>query len=71
MTISFADGTRIEVEASAFNDFVKHDLKWVEFVHGRAAERELSRNPVPQSPESLGTNVHRCPSRCSDGYKAA
>jgi hypothetical protein len=63
MTISFADGTRIEVEASAFNDFIKHDLKWVEFVHGRASEREFSRNSLLQSPESLGTNVHRCPSR--------
>jgi hypothetical protein len=64
MTISFADGTRIEVEASAFNDFVKHDLKWVEFVHGRVFKRELSPNPLPQSPESLETNVHRCPSPC-------
>jgi hypothetical protein len=64
MTISFADGTRIEVEAAAFNDFVKHDLKWVEFVHGRAFKREHSQNPLPQSLESFGTNVHRCPSRC-------
>lgn len=62
MTINFADGTRIEVAASAFNDFIQHDLKWVEFVHGRAsAEQEIPRNPLPQSTEQLGKNVHRCP----------
>ena len=36
MTVTFADGTRIEVAATAYNDFVRHDLKWAEFVHGRA-----------------------------------
>ena len=62
MTINFADGTRIEVAASAFNDFIQHDLKWVEFVHGRAsAEREIPRTPLPQTTDSLGKNVHRCP----------
>lgn len=40
MTITFADGTRLEVAAAAFNDFIKHDLKWVEFVHGRAAVKK-------------------------------
>jgi len=37
MTITFADGTRIDVAASALDDFLRHDLKWVEFVHGRAS----------------------------------
>ncbi|HKV93272.1 MAG TPA: hypothetical protein VJW20_12055 [Candidatus Angelobacter sp.] len=62
MTISFADGTRIEIAASAFNDFIQHDLKWVEFVHGRAsAEQEIPRNPLPKAADSLEKNVHRCP----------
>jgi hypothetical protein len=52
MTIKFADGTRIEVAATAFDDFVKHDLKWAEFVHGRAIVKKLtckddSRKLVP------------------------
>ncbi len=41
MQITFADGTRIEVTESALDDFVRHDLKWVEFVHGRASEKAL------------------------------
>ena len=40
MTIKFADGTHIEIAATAFDDFVKHDLKWAEFVHGRAIGEE-------------------------------
>ena len=36
MTIQFADGTHIEIAAATFDDFVKHDLKWAEFVHGSA-----------------------------------
>ncbi|HEY7403717.1 MAG TPA: hypothetical protein VIB39_09360 [Candidatus Angelobacter sp.] len=63
MTINFADGTRIEVEASAFNDFIKYDLKWVEFVHGRASEPQLLHNKKPQSTNTPGKNVYRCPSR--------
>ena len=64
MTINFADGTRIEVAASAFNDFIQHDLKWVEFVHGRAsAEQEIPRNPRRQPTDQLGKNVHHCPTR--------
>jgi len=63
MTITFADGTRIEVPAAGFDDFLRHDLKWVEFVHGRASENQPSRNTMPQSANSLGKNVHRCPSR--------
>ena len=61
MTITFADGTHIEVAASAFNDFIKYDLKWVEFVHGKASENQTSRNLKPQSTDSLGKSVHRCP----------
>ena len=41
MTITFADGTRIEIAATAFDDFVKHDLKWAEFVHGRALVKKV------------------------------
>ncbi|HKD78285.1 MAG TPA: hypothetical protein VKH81_01230 [Candidatus Angelobacter sp.] len=63
MTITFADGTHIEVAADAFNDFIKYDLKWVEFVHGRASEPAPFQNPKVQSDRSLGKNVQRCPSR--------
>lgn len=63
MTITFADGTRIDVPASAFDDFLKHDLKWVEFVHGRASETQLL-NSTPHLPvNSAKQNVHRCPTR--------
>ena len=63
MTISFADGTHIEVAASAFNDFIKYDLKWVEFVHGKASEPQPLQNTKHQHENALGKNVHRCPSR--------
>jgi hypothetical protein len=46
MTITFADGTRLEVAAAAFNDFIKHDLKWVEFVHGRATVKKPADNQI-------------------------
>jgi hypothetical protein len=59
MTISFADGTRIEIPASAFDDFIKHDLKWVEFVHGRA-ESQFSSQPIYLADASK-QNVKRCP----------
>jgi hypothetical protein len=66
MTITFADGTRIEVAASAFDDFVRHDLKWVEFVHGRASAKQpsgnLCRDSHCQTATSIKQNVHRCPS---------
>ena len=42
MTITFADGTHFDIAATAFDDFVKHDLKWVEFVHGRASVKKLA-----------------------------
>jgi hypothetical protein len=63
MTITFADGTRIDVPASAFDDFLEHDLKWVEFVHGRA-EVPLppkSLHPIDRQPNIQQQNVHRCP----------
>ena len=41
MTIKFADGTHIEIAATAFDGFVKHDLKWAEFVHGRAIVKKV------------------------------
>ena len=63
MTITFADGTHIEVAASAFNDFIKYDLKWVEFVHGKASENQPLYTLKPQGADSVGKNVHRCPSR--------
>jgi hypothetical protein len=65
MTISFADGTHIEVAATAFNDFIKHDLKWVEFVHGKVSETQplQDRKLQSQSTDPLGKNVRRCPSR--------
>ena len=62
MTITFADGTRIEVAAAALDNFLRHDLKWVEFVHGRAMEKQPSLNPAPLYMGSQQT-VHRCPSR--------
>jgi hypothetical protein len=64
MTIKFADGTNIEIAAAAFDDFVKHDLKWAEFVHGRATVKKLacsdSRKLVPNA-VSLRSSVHPCP----------
>lgn len=46
MTITFADGTRMDVAAAAFDDFIKHDLKWVEVVHGRATVKKPSRDQM-------------------------
>jgi hypothetical protein len=64
MTITFADGTRIEVAATAYNDFVRHDLKWAEFVHGRATVKKLACNDARKlapTSASLGSSVHPCP----------
>lgn len=65
MTITFADGTHIEVAAAAYNDFIAHDLKWVEFVHGRATVKKMSCtqpvNPQALQTRALSNNVHRCP----------
>jgi hypothetical protein len=63
MTITFADGTRIDVPASAFDDFLKHDLKWVEFVHGRASQPQAFNGAPHLAAESAMQNVHRCASR--------
>jgi hypothetical protein len=69
MTITFADGTHFDIAATAFDDFVKHDLKWVEFVHGRASVKKLvckenSYKPV-SAVGSRNQNVHPCPAgRC-------
>ncbi|HEY5027728.1 MAG TPA: hypothetical protein VIK39_04915, partial [Candidatus Angelobacter sp.] len=65
MTIKFADGTNIDIATTALDDFVKHDLKWAEFVHGSAVVNKLackdnSRKLVPAA-SSLGRNVHPCP----------
>ena len=63
MTIKFADGTHIEIAATAFDDFVKHDLKWAEFVHGRATVKKLPAM-IPASWSccgNLGRSVHPCP----------
>ncbi|MGH9564779.1 MAG: hypothetical protein ACRD4I_02245 [Candidatus Angelobacter sp.] len=62
MEIKFADGTRIEVAESAMDDFLKHDLRWVEFVHGRASEKQLPlRKSLPKPAISVPGNVNRCP----------
>jgi hypothetical protein len=67
MTVIFADGTRIEVAATAYNDFVRHDLKWAEFVHGRATVKKLVCNErsstlTPHGGNTRYQNVHPCPS---------
>ena len=66
MTVTFADGTRIEVAATAYNDFVRHDLKWAEFVHGRATVQKLACNErssmlAPHGGNARHQNVHPCP----------
>lgn len=61
MTITFADGTRIEVPASALNDFIQYDLKWVEFVHG-SVEKQFPSSSLHIPAASEKQNVHRCPS---------
>ncbi len=63
MQITFADGTRIEVTESALDDFVRHDLKWAEFVHGSASLESgslLKSGALPA--KSLSRSVRRCPS---------
>jgi hypothetical protein len=69
MTITFADGTHIDIAATAFDDFVKHDLKWVEFVHGRASVKKLACGENSHKPVSAignrNQNVNPCPAgRC-------
>jgi hypothetical protein len=66
MTIKFADGTNIEIAATALDEFVKHDLKWAEFVHGHVVVKKLTckeeaRKLAPAS-SGHGWSVHPCPS---------
>jgi hypothetical protein len=61
MQITFADGTRIEVTESALDDFIRHDLKWVEFVHGRASQKGLLLRKAGAPPAQASTGlVKRC-----------
>ena len=60
MTITFGDGTRIEVAATALNDFLRHDLKWVEFVHGRASTRQSCCNQPALIVKPAHKAVHPC-----------
>jgi hypothetical protein len=62
MQITFADGTRIEVPAAALEEFVRHDLKWVEFVHGRASRTLESLRTAVQPRTVISATVKRCPS---------
>jgi hypothetical protein len=68
MQIRFADGTQIEVSASALDDFVRHDLKWAEYVHGTAVMKASAdpTNPTvkfaPQRAKQIAKNIVRCPS---------
>jgi hypothetical protein len=66
MTVTFADGTRIEVAATAYNDFVRHDLKWAEFVHGRVTVKKPACNEhssmlASHCSNTRHQNVHPCP----------
>ena len=60
MTITFADGTRMEVAASAFDDFIRHDLKWVEFVHGRASTSQSYCKQRVSIANQANKVVHPC-----------
>ena len=62
MQITFADGTRIEIAVSALEDFVRHDLKWVEFVHGRASEKLNALRASVTPTNVISPSVKRCPS---------
>jgi hypothetical protein len=62
MTIKFADGTHMEVAETAFNDFMAHDLKWVEFVHGRATVQKPSCNRLLASTPVLVEKTAPCSS---------
>lgn len=68
MQITFADGTKIEVKESALDDFLRYDLKWVEFVHGTAhvASTALEKSRS-LSDRQISTNVKRCPSASMGG----
>jgi hypothetical protein len=66
MTIKFADGTNIDIAVTALDEFVKHDLKWAEFVHGSAVVNKLTckesaRKSTSPSTDIRHRNVHPCP----------
>ena len=64
MQIKFADGTTLNVAPAALDAFLKHDLKWVEFVHGRAQFQQLSSSKLPvQTVKPISLSVSRCPNR--------
>lgn len=64
MQIKFADGTTLNVAPSALDAFLKHDLKWVEFVHGRALFQNVPSGKVPVQPaRTVSSSVSRCPNR--------
>lgn len=62
MTITFADGTTLEIAATALDDFLRHDLKWAEFVHGRASTNELACKSLRPAVNAMNRTVHPCPS---------
>lgn len=62
MQIKFADGTTLNVAPAALDAFLKHDLKWVEFVHGRAIFQQLPNTKLPvQAAKPISQSVSRCP----------
>ncbi len=64
MQIKFADGTTLNVAPAALDAFLKHDLKWVEFVHGRAQFQQLPSRKLPvQTVKPISQSVSRCPNR--------
>jgi lipopolysaccharide biosynthesis protein len=67
MQITFADGTKIEVKESALDDFLQHDLKWVEFVHGSASVNATVAQKPTTSSRQTSNHVKRCPSASMGG----
>ena len=68
MQIAFADGTKIEVKESSLDDFLQHDLKWVEFVHGSAyVSSDALEKSRSLSGSEISTSVKRCPSASLGG----
>jgi len=62
MQITFADGTTLNIDPTALDAFLRHDLKWVEFVHGKASIQASTKLPV-QSATKISTSVTLCPGR--------
>jgi hypothetical protein len=68
MQITFADGTKIEVKESALDDFLRYDLKWVEFVHGSAhVTPGALHNSEAGTGRQISNSVKRCPSASFGG----